>query len=174
MTGWRALDHKLTEYLFRFGERSKSFWIFWSRWIGVCGVVGWTFGFAWNHDYRLTLPYAVLVTALVFLLTIMLQEAIRRHRPMQELHSTYHPLGTPWSFPSVHASTVSAWATSIFYGASQITLGFSPQEMILISVGILVAACVAFSRVFLGVHHLFDVLAGALLGAGVSIILLSL
>ncbi len=64
------------------------------------------------------------------------------------------------SFPSGHAATSFAAATMLSFGFPR----FAPFLYVL-------AAAVAFSRVYVGVHYPLDVLGGALLGALVAIAL---
>lgn len=61
------------------------------------------------------------------------------------------------SFPSGHASTS-------FAAATMLSLAFPPLAPALL----VLAAAVAFSRVYVGVHYPLDVLAGAVLGALVA------
>jgi undecaprenyl-diphosphatase len=60
---------------------------------------------------------------------------------------------TDWSFPSGHATTSFAGATMLAHFAPR----WRPALYLL-------AAAIAFSRVYVGVHYPFDVLAGAALG----------
>jgi undecaprenyl-diphosphatase len=64
---------------------------------------------------------------------------------------------TTWSFPSGHASSsfAGAFALSRVWPAASIPLW-------------LLAAAIAFSRWYLGVHYVTDILAGALLGLAVA------
>lgn len=68
------------------------------------------------------------------------------------------------SFPSAHAARAFAVAVLLTYGRSR------GQA----SVAVGVAAMIGISRIYLGVHWPFDVLAGALLGAGVAILVVKL
>lgn len=72
------------------------------------------------------------------------------------LADTCPPTGD-WSFPSNHAAIAGALAVVILLTSWRLGLLAVP-----------IAALVAFSRVFIGVHYPHDVIAGALLGAFVT------
>jgi membrane-associated phospholipid phosphatase len=67
------------------------------------------------------------------------------------------------SFPSGHAATSFACATVLALAAPRLAIPLY-----------LLAAAIAYSRVYVGVHYPLDVLAGALLGVGVATALLKL
>jgi undecaprenyl-diphosphatase len=73
---------------------------------------------------------------------------------------TLVPLPHDGSFPSGHAATSFAAATMLSFAFP----GFAPVLLIL-------AAAVAYSRVYVGVHYPIDVIAGAALGALTAIAL---
>jgi undecaprenyl-diphosphatase len=63
------------------------------------------------------------------------------------------------SFPSGHAATSFAGATLLALAVPRLTVPF-----------LALAAAIAWSRVYVGVHYPFDIAAGALLGAGVALV----
>ena len=172
MRSWQVLDHQITKQFFEAGQRSKAFWIFCSQ-IGFPFLMLGTFVFCWRlHDFRI-LPFTIDITVFAFVLTVVLQEILRRHRPTDELHGAYHALALKWSFPSAHASTAFAWATTFAIGFWRVAFVAHAYEVALLVSVWIVAGCIAISRVFLGVHHFFDVAAGALLGIALSIIIIA-
>jgi undecaprenyl-diphosphatase len=108
----------------------------------------------------------VLVTAGVLasdLLALLLKLLTSRDRPYVRHPEPEPLLGTPldFSFPSGHAATAFAGAALLAGLAS----GFALPLFAL-------AAGVAWSRVYVGVHYPLDVVAGALLGVAVAFLLL--
>jgi undecaprenyl-diphosphatase len=94
-----------------------------------------------------------------------LREAIDRRRPplvypepKPLMHLPHQP-----SFPSGHSATAFACATVIAWGAPRLRVP-----------AFVLAAAIAWSRVYVGVHWPLDVLGGAALGILVSIALLML
>ncbi|MEX2970430.1 bifunctional phosphatase PAP2/diacylglycerol kinase family protein [Streptomyces sp. C184] len=89
------------------------------------------------------------------------KRSVRRQRPVldtvpviRQLHR--QPITS--SFPSGHAASAVAFATGVAFENKWWGLALAP-----------VAASVAFSRVYTGVHYPGDVLAGAALGAGAAL-----
>jgi membrane-associated phospholipid phosphatase len=118
---------------------------------------------------RKPLLFTTLVTAATVwtadLLTSLLKLAVDRERPYEVIPAA-DPLlrwDVAGSFPSGHAATSVAGAIILTYliGRGGVWLG-------------LLAAAVAFSRVYVGVHYPGDVLAGAVLGAAVGLAAIAL
>jgi len=116
--------------------------------------------------WRRRLPLAaVLATASYFAasgIELALKEAFRRARP-PIVDPRIHPLvAVPdsYSMPSGHATTVFAAAVAVGLVHPRLRLPL-----------LVLAALVAVSRVWLGVHYLTDVIVGAALGAGIALAL---
>ena len=95
-------------------------------------------------------------------LSVLLELAIGRRRPYVVMKKK--PVEQFWtptpSFPSTHAAIAFAIATSILLFHPLWGAGF-----------FLAALAVAVSRVYVGVHYLTDVVAGAIIGIGGSFLL---
>jgi undecaprenyl-diphosphatase len=108
-----------------------------------------------------TFAYAALAGLLTWPLTTVIKSAVGRARPPIADHALHAAVRLPHgsSFPSGHAATAFAAAT---------TLALLRPSLRRPALG--VASAVAFSRVYLGVHFLSDVLAGAALGIAVGLL----
>lgn len=101
----------------------------------------------------------VLISA-SFITTIALAHALKLlfQRPRPTPVEILVNMPSDWSFPSAHA----AQATVFFISLSFIALRIFPSLLaaIVTFLSILIIGCVGYSRVYLHVHHVSDVLAG--------------
>jgi undecaprenyl-diphosphatase len=93
-----------------------------------------------------------------------LKDILARPRPCHEQENVRLLVACPktFSLPSSHAITSFAFASPLFL----LTRPFLPLAWRLYP--LLLAALVAFSRPYVGVHYVSDILAGALFGAAVA------
>jgi len=92
-----------------------------------------------------------------------LKEIVKRDRPYVALANVHFPgveTADPYSFPSGHATTAFALATSL-------SLRY-PKPAVYIPLH-LWALFVAYGRVYLGVHYPSDVLVGGIIGSGTAV-----
>jgi len=107
-----------------------------TRWAGLCVLLSLLLGFLVNN--------------------LLLKNIVARPRPYHAVPGLF-PLGAlpaDWSFPSGHACSSFAAAT-----AMALTFGKKGAWCFVL------AALIALSRIYVGVHYPSDVLAGALVGA---------
>ena len=103
--------------------------------------------------------YVALADLLAGVSSDLLRHAIGRERPplrFPEPQPLVHVPGNP-SFPSGHAATSFACAATLAW--------LTPLSPVALYV---LAALIAFSRVYVGVHYPLDVIGGAALGLGVA------
>jgi undecaprenyl-diphosphatase len=123
-------------------------------WIAIALVLA----ILWRRPWVLATTVAAVVAS--DLLATLLKLAIPRHRP--RVHQLV-PGPKDHSFPSGHSATAFAGATVLSFYAPRLRVPLFA-----------LAALIAFSRVYVGVHWPLDVLAGALLGWLVATALLRL
>jgi undecaprenyl-diphosphatase len=113
-----------------------------------------------------------LILVISFLIIIPLNTLFKnffeRPRPPVETQEIHIFQETDFAYPSGHASIVTAGALTL------IILYRREKELILSIMLACEAALVCISRIYLGDHYLFDVIGGILLGAGISLLSISL
>ncbi|MEU6125801.1 phosphatase PAP2 family protein, partial [Streptomyces sp. NPDC047123] len=126
-------------------------------WLGSAAVLALAGGPAARRAAR----RGVGALALASLTTnVVAKYAVRRHRPVADGVPMVRRLAkAPWtsSFPSGHSASAAAFAVGVALEAPRYGALLAP-----------VAAAVAFSRVYVGVHYPGDVLAGCALGAAAA------
>jgi len=113
----------------------------------------WLYGFS---RHSITIPIAA-GFALSVVVTSILKFTVRRRRPAGDWGAFYRKTD-PHSFPSGHASRTITMTIVVIAG-----------QLPLIGAALLLwSLLVGLSRIILGVHYLYDVLAGYLLGLGIG------
>ena len=111
----------------------------------------------------------IIISFLIIMpLNTLLKNFFERSRPVVERREIDVPLKTNFAYPSGHASIVSSGALILMI------LYRKEKELILSSILTIEAALVCLSRIYVGDHYFFDVIGGALLGFGVSLLSISL
>jgi len=103
-------------------------------------------------------------TPLAFLLDSAIKLLVHHPRPTVAMIA----LPPDFSFPSGHAVAASALFVTLALLAAGVERRAGPRRLLVAS-GVVVAALVAWSRVYLGVHYLTDVVGGLLLGSAGAI-----
>ena len=131
-------------------------------WVGSYGAVWIAIAVALGVCLRRPqlFPLTILTVLAAELAALGLKHLIGRHRPY-----VANPLPEPLmntqldlALPSGHAATSFAGATLLGLAAPRLALPF-----------LALAAAIAWSRVYVGVHYPSDVLAGAALGAAIAL-----
>ncbi len=155
----KSIDAIISKYIQDQFRSTIEFWWMLASWgLVVYGAVMVGLVFIIDGKHRILVWLVPVVIALVS--TLALQYLFRRKRP-EVTKTTYNLFVNTYSFPSVHASTSMAFATSLAY----VFIGSSLEYgWIFAFIWFLLACLIAMSRVIVGVHYFFDVVVGALLG----------
>ncbi|HVP20081.1 MAG TPA: phosphatase PAP2 family protein [Spirochaetia bacterium] len=128
-------------------------------WVGLCALA-WFLGNA-QWKMRAIIVFAGLVAAEVAVIGIKM--CIRRPRPPGDAGRIYRK-ADPFSFPSGHAARASMLCLiSIMLGPFAAALGIAVWSPFMI-----------VSRIAIGIHYVFDVIAGIVLGVLLTLMLLGL
>ncbi|MFT4299349.1 MAG: diacylglycerol kinase family protein [Aeromicrobium sp.] len=129
----------------------------------VAAVIAWA---AWRREWGIAAW--ITVSGLVVVLgNPALKALVDRPRPPQ--NGDVYEIGG-WSFPSGHAAGAGLLLV-IAVMLTIVTTGRGLKRRLLITLWAILAAAVAASRVFLGVHYPTDVVAGLAFGSGVTLAL---
>lgn len=113
---------------------------------------------------RQPIVLALLWTPLSFLLDDVLKLLFQHPRPTEAIIA----IPNSYSFPSGHAVAASALYITLALIAARSEQRRRPRRIIVVT-GVSIAVLVAWSRVYLGVHYLTDVIGGLLLGGAGAI-----
>jgi len=156
-----SLDHRLGDWVVDHRVGWLDWFFVWLSRIGSDGLVWIAIAIALALARRRP-EIALLVAAAAWLgigESSLLKAVIPRERPHD--HPLVAPLHTH-SFPSGHAASSFAAATVLSRFEPRLRLWFNA-----------LAAAIAFSRVYVGVHWPSDVIGGALLGVATALLLLA-
>ncbi|OGG62717.1 hypothetical protein A3I46_01125 [Candidatus Kaiserbacteria bacterium RIFCSPLOWO2_02_FULL_54_13] len=124
--------------------------------IGIAGIIGIFLYFSKLHRAYIAGLAATLVSAIG--INFIMKELVERVRPESFAPSA---LESAFSFPSGHATFSVALYGFVTY---LLCKRYPENATVLISTAIMIILVVGFSRLYLGMHFLSDVLAGYLLG----------
>jgi undecaprenyl-diphosphatase len=121
---------------------------------GLYGSIALVSLLAWRRRQR-RLAAILLANALLALVT----NALLKHYFVRARPTLFDEITRPetWSFPSGHAMS----AMAVFGGIAAVLIGLYPKRRwLIVALAIVVIGSVGVSRIYLGVHWPFDVLAG--------------
>ncbi len=108
--------------------------------------------------------FTILNLIALALLVVIIKYIVRRARPNLMLVSE-----TGYSFPSAHAMLMMAVFVPLTYFALKYIKN-KPLKIYLVVQNVLLILLISFSRIYLGVHFVSDILAGLFCGLGVSML----
>lgn len=159
-----AIDQRVLGYLFAHRELTTTFSFIDISELGstifVCGI-GLSIALILVLRQKLPCAIALAVSVLGAGATVLtVKEIVRRARP-EAAYQAY--IETGFSFPSAHATLAAALYGSLMYLAWRMIPSRYGRMAITAALALLIAL-IAFSRLYLGVHYLSDVIAGLLVG----------
>lgn len=156
LTKWNLLDHRLFCLVHRFSHLKLLYW-----WARICSFSGdglvYIVSALGLYQFKMTPQLKILALGFAIERSIyfIAKPLIRRDRPAVALpnFTAFINPADKFSFPSGHSSAAFLFASFLY------STNIDPY-----GVGFMWAINIAASRVFLGVHFISDVLAGALIG----------
>ena len=159
-----ALDEQVLQYLYTQRDIAASLSFIGITELGSTAIVsGLTLCIGIFFVFRRQIPYAVGLAVSVFGAggtALLLKELIRRARPDVTLQAYAE---TGFSFPSGHATLAAAFYGFLIYLVWRM-MPAGHRRTVVLAVLTLIIALIAFSRLYLGVHYLTDVMGWLLLG----------
>ncbi|WP_153505451.1 phosphatase PAP2 family protein [Cumulibacter manganitolerans] len=119
----------------------------------------------WRRHARQTAALLAVLSASGWLVSGLVKVAVHRNRPPTRVVHALLLENAPDSFPSGHTALITAVFAAMFTIAWMVGRPIA-QRVGVALVGVVVVAAVATSRLYLGVHYFYDVLAAPLVAVG--------
>ena len=166
-----AFDESISSLIYNSGSNlTDDFMILMSMygreivWLAVIVFISIFAG--WNGK---KIAVIIVISFLIIIpLNTLFKSLFERNRPPVERLEIHNPEKTDFAYPSGHASIVAAGALTL------IILFRREKELVFSIILTCEAALVCISRIYVGDHYFFDVIGGALLGAGIALLSISL
>ncbi len=122
----------------------------------------------WLYDKQYSINFAISYCSVAVINSVVFKNIFRRPRPLyqSEIFSPYTGYPTSYSFPSGHSASIGAMAGYNIYESRKNKKTF----YIILPCAIIASLVIGFSRMYLGVHFLTDVIVGLAVGYGISYI----
>ncbi len=160
IAAWQEPENKITVRIYQFISDSISFISFGIP--VIIAIVRELKAGESKKQSRLAFLYVLLSIAIAGLISYLLKKTFTEPRPYEvDARIMQLSVGGGYSFPSGHT-------TEAFASATALALLF-PRWFVLLPV-FTWASLVALSRIYLGVHYPFDILAGMFIGSSVAFV----
>lgn len=162
----QSFDEGIAQKIFKTRSKSKTqLMLFFTALGRPRGFIVMIFLLAFVPGFRTSvlLP-AGIALGFVWVLAYLLKRLIKRPRPEGQrlVEERDH------SFPSYHATCSSTLFCCVALGGSSL---YPLQTGLFMAISLVMAGMIGYSRIYLGIHYLSDVLGGWFLGTGFALIL---
>ncbi len=121
------------------------------------------------YDKKYAVSLAISYSAIAVFNSLILKNIFKRPRPLysSNKYAPYKGYPTSYSFPSGHSASIGSMTSYTLYESKKDKKTF----FILLPIAIFLSLFIGFTRMYLGVHYLTDILVGLALGWGISYVM---